>query len=232
MRKHALTVDGTERGATAHRFETIDIDLENGSAAGYIAKYISKNIDGAHIEEDLLGNPAKQSAEAIETWARNHNIRQFQQIGGPSVTVWRELRKLRTPLESETGEKARLAADSGNWAAYVLAMGGVHKKSSERPIKPFYKHIKAADIESGEVFDFTLSSYGDIRQKPIRGLRVEGNVVYTRAFVWSENRLLIPIETEQFTPELGEAQSVVNCSVSSGTWTCVNNCTESHISVN
>ena len=226
IRKHALKVDGFERGASAHRFKVIDIDLEDGSAASYIAKYISKNIDGEFIDEDLLGNSAKQSAVAIETWARNHNIRQFQQIGGPSVTVWRELRKLKEPLDNTVAEKARFAADSGDWAAYVLAMGGIHKNPSERSIKPFYEHVKATDIETGEVIDFELTSYGDVRHKPIRGLRVEGNVIYTRMFVWSENRLLEPLRDEKLMTDWAPAQPVINFSEMSGTWTCVNNCTE------
>jgi hypothetical protein len=232
MRKHGLKVDGSERGAAAHRFKVIDIDLENGSAAGYVAKYISKNIDGEFLDEDLLGNPAKQAAEAIETWARNHNIRQFQQIGGPSVTVWRELRKLKEPLDNKDAEKARFAADSGDWAAYVLAMGGIHKKASERPIKPLYEHVKATDIETGEVLDFSLSSYGDVRQKPIRGLRIEGNVIYTRQFVWHENRLLEPLRAEKLRTDWAPAQPVLNFSEMSGTWTCVNNCTDNLKSMN
>lgn len=70
------------------------------SAAGYIAKYIAKNIDGEHVDTDLYGQDAKASAKDITAWASRNGIRQFQQVGGPKVTGWRELRKLANmPIE-------------------------------------------------------------------------------------------------------------------------------------
>jgi hypothetical protein len=90
MRHYALQEDGDEPGAALHRFKAIAIDPDKGTAAGYIAKYIAKNIDGHALEKDLLDKPAQQAAEQITTWATTWGIRQFQQIGGPSVTVWRQ----------------------------------------------------------------------------------------------------------------------------------------------
>ncbi|MBD3817002.1 MAG: replication endonuclease, partial [Halothiobacillus sp.] len=96
LRKYALQVDGNEKGADKHRFKFEDIKTgvnpatgREYSAAGYIAKYISKAIDGYAVGEDLYGNDAQKAAERIEAWASTWGIRQFQQIGGPSVTVWR-----------------------------------------------------------------------------------------------------------------------------------------------
>ncbi|MFT7009969.1 MAG: hypothetical protein ACJAXJ_004525 [Colwellia sp.] len=62
--KYALQEDGNERGAKKHRFDMTSIDPEKRSAAGYIAKYISKNIDN-----DLYRNDAKPAASKIDAWS-------------------------------------------------------------------------------------------------------------------------------------------------------------------
>ena len=210
MRMYALNEDGNERGAKKHRFTSKRIDMEKGSAAGYIAKYISKRIDGAHLKEDLLGNPAQKAAEQIEAWSRDHGIRQFQQIGGASVTVWRELRRLKEPLPTDQTEEARLAADTGDWAAYTYAMGGVECPPEKRPIIPLYEHLKAVDTETGELIIFSRNKYDEKKAPQIRGLQIEGKPTITRKFAWSPDRTLIPIDL--LKPGLS--------------WTRVNNCTE------
>lgn len=80
-----------EAGADRHRLEFVRLE---GSAAGYVAKYVAKNIDGEHVGKDLFGNDAIQAATRVEAWAAVHGLRQFQQLGGAPVTVWRELRRV------------------------------------------------------------------------------------------------------------------------------------------
>ncbi len=151
MRRYALQDDKAElappkgkRGTNFQgyrpRFDFKTIDPAKGSATGYIAKYIAKNIDGHMVDDDYEAETdGKQGAQNVAAWASTWNIRQFQQIGGPSVTVWRELRRLRDEIDfDEAVELARKASDgntSTHWARYVEAMGGVFCRRDERPVQ-------------------------------------------------------------------------------------------------
>lgn len=151
MRRYALQDDKAElappkgkRGANFQgyrpRFDFKTIDPAKGSATGYIAKYIAKNIDGHMVDDDYEAETdGKQGAQNVAAWASKWNIRQFQQIGGPSVTVWRELRRLRDEIDFDDAvELARKASDgntSTHWARYVEAMGGVFCRRDERPVQ-------------------------------------------------------------------------------------------------
>ena len=89
---YALQMDGNEAGAIERRFTWEEIDEEKGSPTGYVAKYVSKNIDGLDANGDAWDKKSVVNAAKTEAWASTWDIRQFQQIGGASVTVYRELR--------------------------------------------------------------------------------------------------------------------------------------------
>jgi hypothetical protein len=115
-----------EPGARERRIKVIDIDERKGGATCYIAKYISKNIDGHRVgadREDVAQlRDASETSVRVEAWASVHGIRQFQLFGGPPVSVWRELRRLK---RSSLGviEAVRQAVDAKDWCAFTETMG-------------------------------------------------------------------------------------------------------------
>lgn len=129
FRAYALAEDGHEKGANEARFRVVPMDEQFGSATGYIAKYISKNIDGHGMDgetDDETGEDIRDMAKRVCAWASRWRIRQFQQIGGAPVTVYRELGRLRDRelvLHPEI-KPAQEAAGAYDWPAYTMAQGG------------------------------------------------------------------------------------------------------------
>lgn len=124
IKTYTLREDGDEKGAAMHRFKSEKIDPNKGSATGYIAKYITKGLDGFGLDADLYGQDAKTSSQRVRGWASTWGIRQFQQLGGPPVTIYRELRRISGHDLSGLIEEIRMAADNGDWHQFVKLMGG------------------------------------------------------------------------------------------------------------
>jgi hypothetical protein len=176
IRAYALRMDGNEPGAQKNRVEFVAIDWKRGSAAGYVAKYVSKNIDGFQVQGDLEGEnlDAVTGSQRVEAWASAWGIRQFQQVGGAPVGVWRELRRMREPSEdySETLEAARIAADTANWRRYVEIQGGPTVERDALRLRVAYTKPGERWRESvGCMEPAALTRYGEIAAPAAFGVR-------------------------------------------------------------
>lgn len=231
---YALADSPDEPGARAHRCDFKAIDAGKGTAAGYIAKYVAKNIDGYRLEADLYGNDAITASQRVETWAATWGIRQFQQIGGAPVGPWRELRRVEAiPAGApqyliDAHEAVNRIADieagtvkSVAWDRYTKAQGGVF---CGRRYRVRVDHLTAPEGDKS-------SKYGEPHApKPI-GVTTNTRETWfpewmahmtppgrsTRVIEW-------PVASKRYTWTLSRGGIKKGAS---RPWTCVNNCTES-----
>lgn len=217
VRTYALKDTPDEPGAQDHRCVIKAIDRTKGSAAGYIAKYIAKNIDGENVGVDFHDRPATESAMRVEAWASTWSIRQFQQIGGPTVSVWRELRRI-PEIPPNAPDALKLAHAAANkrlcdpetgelrvyWDKYCEAQGGVFCG-------------RAARIQLLLVKAQGLGRYGDgLSNRPL-GVRIVDSrewKVHSLRHSWTISR----VSQQRGWKTSGGTQS-------RPTWTRVNNCT-------
>jgi ribosomal protein S9 len=148
--KYAFMEDGDEDGAEENRIKLVSIEAGRGTAAGYIAKYVAKNIDGHGvgeqktrdnlvIEPDLCGDEMLTPSQRVTYWSQLHGIRQFQQIGGAPIGVWRELRRIKAETVTYAPDEIKSAwlavqkiesndaaiKKQADFAAYIRSQGGI-----------------------------------------------------------------------------------------------------------
>lgn len=210
VRRYFLDADSPdERGAQQHRVDFELIDWAKGSAVGYVIKYVSKNIDGHGVGLDLFGNDAITSSQRVEAWASTWRIRQFQQIGGAPVGVWRELRRINPDNISEHAPEAlRVAVSAVNakgepgaqaiaWKRYTAAQGGIGCRRASMRMRLLKGERSAAD--AGRV-----GRYGEAVPARLLGVDADGVQLFrnhihvmsphTPAF---ERKLFASVESER-----------------------------------
>lgn len=98
------------------------------------------------------------------------------------MTVWRELRR----LSEQDGllEQVREAADSGDWASFVEAMGGPNISRNSQLVRPAYALSEKLDRSTGEITKVTHTEYGDEARERVIGVLITGITVLSRTHFW------------------------------------------------
>ncbi|MFC6631671.1 replication endonuclease [Microbulbifer taiwanensis] len=173
---------GGEPGAEKRRTKIVYLNKGEGGAAAYVAKYVSKNIDGMGTVKTAEGEVQQawsldsvRTAERVEAWASTWGIRQFQALGQPSVTVWRELRRLDAngqgfALQGPQFNAAREAANSGCWCDYLTAQGGPMRRRGEAALSPVYRKAPAPN-KYGEILQVLEGVGGGLQGVELTRLR-------------------------------------------------------------
>ena len=185
---------------------------KTGGAAAYVAKYVSKNIDGFALANEYdaeTGEKLTQAVNPVKAWASTWGIRQFQFQKSPSITIWRELRRVREEVQgNEQLEQIRQAADKGDFKTFVTLMGGFGIGRDAR-FKPAYQHTEYGN----QYAEFT---------KTLKGVEDTFGLctLVTRVHTWSKQ--VIGTAAAENTAVIG-GQDANNVSVADLPWTSGNN---------
>ncbi len=171
LRERAISEDRDELGSdTTKRFDVKEADPKQGGATAYIAKYVSKNINGSHMPE----SDAEQWAYRARAWASTHRIRQFQQFGGEPVSLWRNLRRA-TPAQTSIDpklEELRQAADSSKWSLFCQLAASAQIEYEDKQNK--YGEITKKVIGFswlGKLIETCSESYCLVKKKDVKRLQ-------------------------------------------------------------
>ncbi|RZI78133.1 MAG: hypothetical protein EOP38_28005, partial [Rubrivivax sp.] len=204
-RAYALADSPNEPGAQERRFTVEHIDPAKGSAVGYVAKYVSKSIDGEGVKgDDETDDSGADASRRIVAWARTWGIRQFQFFGVPPITPTRELYRVDGDGLPGAGlREAHQACKANDYAAWLTAcqVHGLAFKVSyrERP----------------------STRYADETAKAIEGLSITGDglggllELVTRTESWQ-------IQPRQKKRET-QGEGAGSCPAASVPWTRFNN---------
>lgn len=201
LRKFAIREDREELGNnTGPRFKSELINPRKGTPTSYIAKYISKNIDGRGLATEIskeTGKSLRDNAENVNAWASLHRVQQFRFFGIPGRQAYRELRLLASQtnrmasnkkpgaavLENASLDAVLAAADVGCFATYIMKQGGV--------LVPRKHHLIRTAYELNE----EPSAYGD------HGIRIYGiwsplveSKICTHALKWKMVRKAVDVQ--------------------------------------
>lgn len=219
LRKFAIREDREELGNnTGPRFKSELINPRKGTPTSYIAKYISKNIDGRGLAGEIskeTGKSLRDNAEYVNAWASLHRVQQFRFFGIPGRQAYRELRLLAGQAARQQGDKKagvpvldnpRLdailaAADAGCFATYIMKQGGV--------LVPRKYHLIRTAYEINE----EPTAYGD------HGIRIYG--------IWSpiaEGKICTHAVKWKMVRKAVDVQEAVADQSACAPWTRGNNC--------
>ncbi|HDS6620661.1 TPA: replication endonuclease [Klebsiella pneumoniae] len=225
LRRFAIREDRAElSNNTGARFKSKLIDPRKGTPASYIAKYVSKNIDGRGLGDTVskeTGKSLRDSAEHVTAWASLHRVQQFRFFGIPGRQAYRELRLFasqatRAMKTSKPGAPVLMdpkldavlaAADVGCFATYIMKQGGVLVPRKNYLIHTAYEPT----VEPGTYGDHGIRIYGI--WSPITG---KENKICTHVHTW---KMVKKASANPGAESAAQGDPVAP-------WTRVNNCPE------
>lgn len=189
FREEALRDCPDEKGAQEHRIKITEVDPQKGDGFSYIIKYITKMAGFEHSKgtESLSDHQSsatfQQAVKRVSVWSRVSGLRLFQFFGCPSVSVYRQLRRMRSALmsgdislthfteaEKQELEALRQAADEGDFRRYIELNNGFF---TDNVVRPYYLTQRVA----GEL---RTNCYDEPANAAVYGFHYRDHVFITR----------------------------------------------------